>query len=206
MDDAKTPAHRSQAAQDERRRDILQAAIDLFQHQGFLGTTADEIAASAGITKRTLYRYIGSKDRLLLEIHANFVQDGLTAWEAVIAQGGSATETLRHLITAHIQIVVNHQAAIRVHVEEWKHLSETDRASMVDQRDAYEKILRDTLAAGMATGEFRRSDLAMTTRLVLGTLTDVYRWYHADVGMGMNELADFLAGTIMSGLRASVGV
>jgi AcrR family transcriptional regulator len=195
---------RSKSAQEERRRRILQSAIDLFEHQGFLGTSADEIAASAGITKRTLYRYIGSKDRLLSEIHANFVQDGLTAWQEALGQGGNATETLRRLVAAHIRIVADHQAAIRVHFEEWKYLTGSNREQIVNQRDAYEKILRDTVTAGVEKGEFLSIDVTLTTRLILGMLNDTYRWYHPGIGMTAGELADFMATLVLDGLRPSV--
>jgi AcrR family transcriptional regulator len=189
-------------AQEERRRRILESAVALFEHQGFQGTTTDEIAAAAGITKRTLYRYIGNKDALLFEIHANFVQEGLTRWQAAAAEGGTAIEVLRRLIRVHMNVVANHQAAIRVHVEEWKHLSEDDRARIVDQRDTYEGILRDALRRGMSSGELRTQDLRVTTLCVLSTLTDVYRWFRRGPGLlPPDELADFIANFLLSGLE-----
>jgi AcrR family transcriptional regulator len=39
----------------DTRRKILEAAYDLFWRQGFLRVSMDDIAARAGLTKRTLY-------------------------------------------------------------------------------------------------------------------------------------------------------
>src|SRR5215475_10453384 len=46
------------------RRDILQAADELFYGSGLRAVSVDEIAAKAGITKKTLYYHFRSKDEL----------------------------------------------------------------------------------------------------------------------------------------------
>jgi mycofactocin system transcriptional regulator len=44
------------------RAELEQAAFTLFTHQGFDATTVDEIAAAAGIGRRTFFRYFPSKN------------------------------------------------------------------------------------------------------------------------------------------------
>jgi AcrR family transcriptional regulator len=46
----------------------LEAAYALFFEHGFRRANVDEVAAAAGITKRTLYDHIRSKDDLLAEV------------------------------------------------------------------------------------------------------------------------------------------
>src|SRR5437588_3835530 len=48
----------------EREAAILQAATRLFGDKGYRDARTAEIAASAGVTERTLFRYFPSKDRL----------------------------------------------------------------------------------------------------------------------------------------------
>ncbi|MDZ7782209.1 MAG: TetR/AcrR family transcriptional regulator [Halioglobus sp.] len=50
---------------EERSNRIVQAAIELFEKQGMGGTTMEEIAQSASVTRRTLYRYFASKEDIL---------------------------------------------------------------------------------------------------------------------------------------------
>ena len=50
------------------RQAILDAAYGLFRRKGFVRVSMDEIAASAAITKRTLYYHFTSKDLLLAEV------------------------------------------------------------------------------------------------------------------------------------------
>jgi TetR/AcrR family transcriptional regulator, regulator of mycofactocin system len=46
---------------EETRARIEHAALDLFTRHGFEGVTIDEIAVAAGISRRTFFRYFGTK-------------------------------------------------------------------------------------------------------------------------------------------------
>jgi AcrR family transcriptional regulator len=48
----------------QRRRQILDAAIELFSHSGYHGVTVDAIAQRAGISKGNLYWYFKSKQEI----------------------------------------------------------------------------------------------------------------------------------------------
>jgi len=47
------------------RQDISDAAVDLFERQGYENTTVEQIADAAGVSLRTFYRYCSSKDEVL---------------------------------------------------------------------------------------------------------------------------------------------
>jgi AcrR family transcriptional regulator len=53
---------------DERRRQILDAALKLFAHHGYGGTTTKAIAKEAGITEGLIYHYFGGKAELLVDL------------------------------------------------------------------------------------------------------------------------------------------
>lgn len=65
------------------RARIFEAAYALFYRKGFQRTSLDEIAAKAGVTKRTLYYHVHSKDELagamLAHQHA-FVLGQMAQW------------------------------------------------------------------------------------------------------------------------------
>lgn len=50
----------------QTRLAIRRAAFHLFEQQGYAETTVEQIAASAEVSPRTLYRYFGGKEGLLL--------------------------------------------------------------------------------------------------------------------------------------------
>lgn len=57
---------------DQRRTALIEAAQKLFVEKGYEATTMDEIAASAGFAKGTLYHYFANKAELLQTLRAVF--------------------------------------------------------------------------------------------------------------------------------------
>ena len=57
-----------------KRLTILSAGRDLFLSNGYQGTSVDQIAASAEVSKQTVYKHFGDKRELLL----NIVNEALT--------------------------------------------------------------------------------------------------------------------------------
>jgi AcrR family transcriptional regulator len=53
----------------DRRREILDAALELFVERGFHGTAVPEIAQRASVGLGTIYRYFESKDQLVNELY-----------------------------------------------------------------------------------------------------------------------------------------
>jgi TetR/AcrR family transcriptional regulator of autoinduction and epiphytic fitness len=53
---------------DRKRQAIVEAAIAEFRASGFESTSMDKIAATAGVSKRTVYNHFPSKDELFAQI------------------------------------------------------------------------------------------------------------------------------------------
>lgn len=51
-----------------KRRDVIDAATTLFLEQGYLGTSMDQIAAFARVSKPTVYKFFVDKESLLTQI------------------------------------------------------------------------------------------------------------------------------------------
>ncbi len=60
-------ARRWDAHKEETRRKLLDSARRLFAEHGYQATSAADIAADAGVTERTLFRYFASKAALVLD-------------------------------------------------------------------------------------------------------------------------------------------
>ena len=48
----------------ERQASILRGAAQAFAHNGFAGTSMDDVAAACGVTKLILYRHFETKEGL----------------------------------------------------------------------------------------------------------------------------------------------
>ena len=53
---------------DRKRQAIVEAAIAEFRSTGFESTSMDKIAATAGVSKRTVYNHFGDKENLFLAV------------------------------------------------------------------------------------------------------------------------------------------
>ncbi len=58
-----------------KRAAILEAATTLFLRNGYRGTSMDEIAALAAVSKQTVYKHFADKERLFSEIVAGTVKE-----------------------------------------------------------------------------------------------------------------------------------
>lgn len=62
MNDSRIATPRLQAS--DRRRQLLDTALEIFSRKGFDGTTTKEIAAAAGVTEAIIFRHFPSKHAL----------------------------------------------------------------------------------------------------------------------------------------------
>ena len=68
------------------RAEVARTGVALFLTRGFDATTMDDVAAAAGVSRRTLFRYFGSKEEVALG-HLGGLGDELAA--AVRARVGA---------------------------------------------------------------------------------------------------------------------
>jgi AcrR family transcriptional regulator len=85
---------------DLRRQEILAAAIKMFGRRGFAATCVDDIAASAGIAKGTLYLYFDSKE----DMYATAVQLAVAELQALAEERVRGIENFRERLAVAIGV------------------------------------------------------------------------------------------------------
>jgi AcrR family transcriptional regulator len=71
---------------DERRRQILVAALAVFGARGYEGATTDEVARAAGVSQPYVVRLFGSKENLFLATIEDALARMLAAFRATLAE------------------------------------------------------------------------------------------------------------------------
>lgn len=68
----KSSAGSGAAKPDDKRKRLLDAALDLFETRGFDGVAVPEIAAKAGVATGTIYRYFKDKEALVNALYQHW--------------------------------------------------------------------------------------------------------------------------------------
>jgi TetR/AcrR family transcriptional repressor of mexJK operon len=92
-----------------KRRAIVEAAMALFLRHGYPGTSMDQIAATAAVSKPTVYRFFADKERLFTEIvlgTLDQVAEPFRARLAALAGTEQLTGDLRHLARDYLSTVI----------------------------------------------------------------------------------------------------
>ena len=92
-----------------KRQAILDAATTVFLTKGYLGTSMDEIAALAGVSKQTVYKHFADKERLFNEIvlsTVNEASDPVHDEVTNLADSGDLEADLRDLARRQLSMVM----------------------------------------------------------------------------------------------------
>ena len=81
----------------ERRQAISEAAVELFERQGFQNTTIEQIASQAGVSPPTVFKYFGNKQEIILEILHHADQRAISDTRSLIHEIDDPVEALCHL-------------------------------------------------------------------------------------------------------------
>ena len=105
-----TPGTRKQVRGQAVRRELVAAADGLFMSKGASNVGVDEIAATSGIAKSTLYRWFPTKDDLVVEFLAQRDDAFRRQWDAVASEhAGSPLDEL----TAQLEWICRYIASPR---------------------------------------------------------------------------------------------
>src|SRR5580704_615968 len=80
------------------RRQLAEAAAELFSERGYAGTTIDDIAAAVDVSPRTFFRYFPTKEDLVVAIGETSIESFLAALgsrpaeESLLAAVGAAVD------------------------------------------------------------------------------------------------------------------
>jgi AcrR family transcriptional regulator len=84
---------------------IMQAALELFGHNGFHSTSISKIAKEAGISKGLIYNYFDSKEDLLKRIILEAIETGEHLMEDAIHDSEDPFQQLQYLIESSFEMV-----------------------------------------------------------------------------------------------------
>ncbi|GAA3192514.1 TetR/AcrR family transcriptional regulator [Streptomyces ramulosus] len=186
----------------ERRRELLGVAAEVFAAQGYNATTVRKIADAAGMLAGSLYYHFDSKESMLDEILATFLDELWAGYDAVLAAGLGPRETIEALVTESFREIDRHHAAVAIYQKESRHLSVQPRFTyLADSQRKFEKAWLGTLERGVADGVFRADlDIRLTYRFVRDTVWVAASWYRPGGLHSPEEIARQYLSMVLDGI------
>ena len=173
---------------DRKRQAIIQAAIIEFRDNGFEITSMDKIAATAGVSKRTVYNHFPSKEELFAEILNQL-------WIRVTAEQETAyrsdlplRDQLRVLLMAKLQMLGDDNFLDLARVAIAATIHSPERAQdMVARMGEREEGLTVWIRAAQADGRLKAVAPEFAAQQIHGLLKSFAFW--PQISMGQPSLS-----------------
>ncbi|MDT8914421.1 TetR/AcrR family transcriptional regulator [Amycolatopsis sp. PS_44_ISF1] len=151
------------------RSALVDSAVELFTKRGYAGTSLDEVAKRARVTKGALYHHFSGKQALFeaaFEAVESLVYDRLekivtgpgTPWERSL---GGLKEFIRSCLDPAYQRIAIHEAPVVMGWERWREAEEQCSFGLV----------RSGLQSLVDAGEVEPVPVDLTARLLFGALS-----------------------------------
>jgi AcrR family transcriptional regulator len=129
---------------EERKRQILDAAVDVFARLGYAAGTAD-IAAAAGIGEPTIYRYFASKRDVYIATIRRASDEIFEHWERIADEAPDALTALQQLGIWYFQRLQDHPELLLLRSRSISDAPDDEITSVV--REEYLRVARFVQAA-----------------------------------------------------------
>ena len=209
------PQTKRQRRPEDRPEEILDAALAVFNEQGFSAARVEDIARRAGLSKGTLYLYFASKEAMLnalVERSAGLVAQSA---ERLIAEAapGDPEQAWRAVLKMLLTVLSdpNVSAAPRLVLSEASRFPELAAYYRSHVIDIGKRAFRALFRAGTERGQFRAMDPDIVMRAFMGPvlahmlLTTVFH-RPDDPDLDPETTADALADIVLNGIKSRPGV
>ncbi|HCP21345.1 TetR/AcrR family transcriptional regulator [Marinobacter nauticus] len=161
---------------------LLNEAARLFRDKGYERTTVRDLAAAVGIQSGSLFHHFRTKEEILKAVMVETIRLNTALMQAAADQAESAREKLRALVRAELESINGQTGeAMAVLVYEWRSLSESSQAEVLELRDIYEDLWLSVLHQ-LAEAKQLGADPFITRRMLTGALSWTVTWYRPERG------------------------
>jgi AcrR family transcriptional regulator len=159
-------------AVEDKRRQLLEAAVRVFARKGYHASRVGDIAEEAGVAHGLLYHYFKSKDQVLEAVfHEN--------WSVLQARIASVEETdepaadqLRHISAIVLRTWLHLPDVVRVVIREFGRSPEL--AERIGELAQPIDVIQRVIARGIDRGEFRTDiDPRVAATVVYGSIDEL---------------------------------
>lgn len=189
-----------QAARQAKRDAVLLAAVRMFNQRGFHATSLDDVAASLGISKPTIYHYLGTKDQVLLECVTFGLNQLLEAAEEARRKPGTGLARLRAFLISYAQVNMDDfgRCVIRTGDEM---LSPESGGRFRYLKREIDTALRSLIREAIADGSMAPVDERIAAFTFAGALNWPARWFDPNGPETAQLVAEQMVDLLLNGCK-----
>ncbi|GMA49477.1 TetR family transcriptional regulator [Alicyclobacillus contaminans] len=164
----------------ERRRQIVEAAVQLFSEKGFHKTTTREIARASGLSNGALYEYVTSKEDILFLVCQHIHQEIFSRLAQTVTTATHGAERLKTAIEGLFDVMHDMQADVLLIYQEAKSLPKLYLTEVLRHEQEIVAWFEQQLRHGVADGTLGISEeqipLLAQDIVVMGQMWAFRRW------------------------------
>ncbi len=186
---------------EEKKNQIIQAAIRTFARNGYFNSRVSEIAKEAGVADGTIYIYFKSKDEILSAIFDEALDKFVQVSEEKLKQVTDPIKRLETIAYLHLKYLGSNRDLATVFQIEFRHnivfMEKFTRSKLRD----YFRVIRETIEAGQKQKVFRKLDSKFGTKLFFGMIDEmVTSWLLSKKDYQLDTAAESLTRAFVFGL------
>lgn len=181
--------------QEERRKEIVQATLDLTAEQGIKRVTTQAIADRVGIAQPTVFRHFKTRDDIFAAVIGWIAENLSKAILSGLNPDDQPDEQLRKLIQSQLTFINKHRAIPRVLFSDLLHLESPKLKSLLQElMNGYIKRVTQLLQQGKECGVFREDlDVDQTGRYIAALIQGlVLRWSVYEFNFSLEKEAEII--------------
>jgi AcrR family transcriptional regulator len=164
-------AERTQALEDKRRQ-LLDAAVRVFARKGFHASRVGDIAEEAGVAHGLLCHYFKSKDQVLEAVFSENWSLLIARIESVEETDEPAADQLRHVAAIVLRTWLHLPDVVRVVIQEFGRSPEL--SERIGELTLPIDVIQRVIARGVERGEFRKDiDPVFAATVVYGSIDEL---------------------------------
>ena len=193
---------------EDRRREILDVARQVFSAKGYEQTSMAEIAAQVGIVEGALYKHFTSKRELLFEAMRFFYEPLLTLMHEHLASIIGTRNRLRFVIAAQLHGFVKHPGLCRVILLEIRPNDDYQGSVMRKLNREMTSLVPEIIEEAVKAGELRSDIRATLVRDVIFGGIEHLAWktLSGRETLDVQREADALTELVLRGLEPRTSV
>lgn len=160
---------------EQKRAEIIKAAMKVFGKYGFHKAKIEEIAKVAGIGKGTVYEYFSSKNELFEQMVEYIVITYFNMAKEAMEKYRTAREKLLAFAEHHGSFIAHHINMAENILPSSNFLSEEIKSRILEMKKSIVSLIDSTLEEGVKTKELRSDlNIKVATLSILGAINQNY--------------------------------